>query len=149
MHTTAPIIVLYLEHDKDSCEMLFTLLGYDRINVVCVNDPEKVASVAQTSQADLFLLADKFDDPSATNLCRTLRTDFPNKPIIFYSASARGLDIQKGFAAGADAYLLKPDSDKIVSTIKTLMERYEGFADVKLRQPDGLSFPCPTAFAGA
>jgi DNA-binding response OmpR family regulator len=124
MSTNAPALVLYLDHDEDSGKMLFTLLGFEQIRVVCVHSVENAAFVAQTANADLFLLADRFDDINVTNLCRTLRVDFPTKPIVFYSANARGVDIKKGLAAGADAYLIKPDSENIAPTIKQLIERY-------------------------
>jgi DNA-binding response OmpR family regulator len=126
MSTTAPINVLYLDHDDDSREMLFTLLAFDQIRVVSVIDVEAAAATARTSHPDLFLLADRFDDLGVTDLCRRLRSDFPYKPIIFYSANARRVDIERGLAAGADAYLLKPDTDDIVSTIKSQMRRYTG-----------------------
>ena len=149
MSTTAPINVLYLDHDEDSREMLFTLLGFDKIRVLCVNDVERVSAAAETTQADLFLLADKFDDHSVADLCRRLREEFPDKPIIFYSANARKSDVENGLAAGADAYLLKPDTDNIVSTIKALIKRYTGSSAAVFPSPHFMPASGQTATVGA
>jgi DNA-binding response OmpR family regulator len=76
---------------------------------------------AQNKHFDLYLLDNRFPDGSGFELCRRLRELDPQTPIIFYSGDAYESDRQRGLAAGANAYLLKPDVDTIAPTIFRLV----------------------------
>jgi CheY-like chemotaxis protein len=109
--------VLYAEDNDDSSEMLSFLLALSKIRITAAKTIAEAQRLAQIEQFDLYLLDSQFSDGDGFDLCRQLRQQAPNTPIVFYSGDARETDKQKGLAAGADAYLVKPMSDNIASTI--------------------------------
>jgi len=71
----------------------------------------------------LYLLDTRFPEGSGLDLCKQLREFNPQTPIVFYSGDARETEKAKGLAAGADAYLVKPDSDTVLPTIFRLLNQ--------------------------
>jgi DNA-binding response OmpR family regulator len=52
-----------------------------------------------------------------------LNPDFRNVKIIFLTAKGREVEIAKGMALGADAYIIKPFSNaEVVAKVKELLE---------------------------
>ena len=115
--------VLYAEDNDDSSEMLCFLLALSKIRITAAKTIAEAHRLAQIEQFDLYLLDSQFPDGDGLDLCRQLRQQAPHTPIVFYSGNARETDKQKGLAAGADAYLVKPISDNIASTIYQLTGR--------------------------
>jgi DNA-binding response OmpR family regulator len=79
--------------------------------------------VAQAEQFDLYLLDTRFPEGSGLELCRQLRKFNSQTPIVFYSGDAYEADKAKGLAAGADAYLVKPNTDTVTPTIFQLLKQ--------------------------
>jgi two-component system, OmpR family, response regulator RegX3 len=113
--------VLYADDDEDSCFMLSTLLGYSNIDVSLAHTVRDAFQLAQKSYFDLYLLDNRFPDGDGFELCQKLRRLDPQKPIVFYSGDAYESDMQKGLEAGANRYLIKPDSETIAPTIFQLV----------------------------
>lgn len=113
--------VLYVEDDEDACFMLSTLLGFSDIDVSVARSVREAYQLAQNERFDLYLLDNEFPNGSGLELCRQLREFNPQTPIVFYSGNAYETDKQKGLAAGANAYLVKPDSDIVAETIFRLI----------------------------
>lgn len=114
--------VLYADDNEDSCLMLRTLLGFSDIDVLAAHSVKEAFDLAQNANFDLYLLDGRFPDGSGFELCQKLRRFAPQTPIVFYSGDAYESDKQKGFAAGADGYLTKPDSETIAATIFQLVK---------------------------
>lgn len=115
--------VLYADDNEDSCLMLSTMLGFSDIHTTAANTIEEALRLAQAEQFDLYLLDTRFPEGSGLDLCRKLREYNSSIPIVFYSGDARETDKAKGFTAGADAYLVKPDSDTVMPTIFRLLKQ--------------------------
>jgi CheY-like chemotaxis protein len=112
--------ILYAEDDKDARDMLSVLLGFSDIDV-SASSVKEAFQLAQNERFDLYLLDNSFSEGNGLELCQQLREFNPQTPIIFYSGNAYEIDKQKGLAAGANAYLVKPDSDTIAETISRLV----------------------------
>ena len=70
--------------------------------------------MAQSNHFDLCLLDSQLPDGSGYDLCRRIHALAPDLPIVFYSGHAYETDRQHALAAGAQAYLIKPnDLDRI------------------------------------
>ena len=115
--------VLYADDNEDSCLMLSTMLGFSSIETTSANTIGEALRLAQTEYFDLYLLDSRFPEGSGLDLCRKLREFNSSIPIVFYSGDARETDKAKGFTAGADAYLVKPDSDTVAATIFRLLKQ--------------------------
>lgn len=117
--------VLYAEDNEDASEMMTVLLGLSEIETTPAKTIAEAWRLAQAKQFDLYLLDSRFPDGDGLDLCRRLHEYAPHTPILFYSGDARETDKQKGLAAGADAYLVKPNCDEIASTIFRFVGRGE------------------------
>lgn len=117
------IRVLYAEDNEDACLMLSTLPRFSAIDVSPAHTVEAAFRSAQNDPYDLYLLDSRFPDGSGFELCRRLRKRVPQMPVVFYSGEAYATDQQKGLAAGADRYLVKPNCDSIAETILALTKR--------------------------
>ncbi len=115
--------VLYVDDNADSCLMLSTMLGFSSIETTSANTIDEALRLAQAEQFDLYLLDTRFPEGSGLDLCKQLRDSNPQTPIVFYSGDARETEKAKGLAAGADAYLVKTNTDTVTATIFRLLKQ--------------------------
>jgi DNA-binding response OmpR family regulator len=79
----------------------------------------------QTERFDLYVLDASLPDLDGFELCRRMRAFDPDTPILFFSGSAYEADKKRGIEAGADAYVIKPDLDGLLVSIKQFVARAE------------------------
>jgi DNA-binding response OmpR family regulator len=108
--------VLCADND-DTCDLLAATLGISDIEVKSANTVAAAWRLAQTEPFDLYLLETRLPDGDGFDLCRRLHKFAPQTPIVFYSCEAYPIDRQKGLAAGAAAYLVKPYFDDLAATV--------------------------------
>jgi DNA-binding response OmpR family regulator len=105
--------------------MLTTLLNLALIEAKAVGTAAQALSSIQTERFDLYLLDARLPDLDGFELCRRLRAIDPHTPILFFSGAAYADDQQRGIEAGADAYVIKPDLDDLLGSIKQLTSQVE------------------------
>jgi CheY-like chemotaxis protein len=122
--------ILYAENNEDACLMLSILLGYSGIDVLPARTIAEAIREATNNEFDAYLLDNRFMDGSGEELCRQLLEMNPHVPVVFYSGDGGSIDKKKGLAAGAGAYLVKPQIDTIAPTILRLVDgaKLEGLA---------------------
>ena len=113
--------VLYVEDDEDSCQMMSILLGMSDIDVVFAHGIEKTMELPDKKQFDLFLIDQWMTDGSGTDLCRILRREFPEIPVVFYTGCATLQERKNGMLSGAAAYLVKPHSELVAPIVLRLV----------------------------
>ena len=121
MNVKTSLRVLYAEDNDDAGLMLGIMLGFLGIEVITAKTVAEALQLAQIESFDLYLLTSRFPHGSGLELCQQLRDFAPKTPIVFYSGDAYPTDKAKGLLAGANAYLIKPDSDTIAPTIFQLL----------------------------
>jgi DNA-binding response OmpR family regulator len=126
--------ILYAENNEDAGFMLSILLGYSGIDVLPARTIAEAIREAKNNEFDAYLLDNRFMDGSGEELCRQLLEMNPHVPVVFYSGDGGSIDKKKGLAAGAGAYLVKPNLDKIAPTILRLVSR-----DVEGAEPQCLA----------
>lgn len=109
--------VLYLEDDADTRAMVTFILERSNIEVVVAETAAEAWDLATDRSFDLYLLDGLLPNGNSLDLCRDLRKYAPCKPIVFYTALAFQGDIEKGMAAGANAYLVKPYFGNLSQTV--------------------------------
>lgn len=117
--------VLYVEDDEDSCQLMTILLEMSEIDVTCALGIENVLLIPDKQRFDAFLIDLRLHDGDGNELCRKLRGEFPNAPVVFYTGCATERDKKQGLLSGAAAYLVKPHSDLVAPTILKLVNRSE------------------------
>lgn len=118
--TTARKRVLCVDDDEETRIMMSVLLGQCGYEAVIAGSSSDALNTLQSGGIVLCILDNWMNDSSGIELCRQIRDFDPETPIIFYSGAAYTEDIQKGLNAGAQAYLVKPDFDRLTETIDRL-----------------------------
>lgn len=114
--------ILIVDDEADIVSMLkdyFTLNGYDILTALCGLDAIKMAS----NQPNIILLDVNMPDVDGLEVCSRIR-NFVSCPILFLTAKVEDSDKIKGFAKGADDYVVKPFSiDELGARVSAHLRR--------------------------
>jgi DNA-binding response OmpR family regulator len=105
--------------------MLITLLRHELIEAKAVGTAAQAFSSMQTERFDLYVLDASLPDLDGFELCRRMRAFDPETPILFFSGAAYEADKKRGIEAGANAYVIKPDLDGLLGSIKQFISDAE------------------------
>jgi DNA-binding response OmpR family regulator len=117
--------LLVVEDEPDLCEILQFNLEKEGYHVEVANSAEE-ALKKDLSDFHLFLLDIMMGQMNGLKLAQLLksREDTKHIPVIFLTARGTEQDTLRGFDAGADDYILKPFSVKVVAArIKAVINR--------------------------
>lgn len=117
--------ILYVDDHEDSAEMFRLILSNPDYEVATAQTMEQALERAQGESFDLYVLDKRLPDGSGTDLCAMLTRLTPNVPCIFYSGDSFEIHRQEAFAAGAHAYVPKPDIEKLIETVHKLLSERE------------------------
>lgn len=115
--------VLFVDDDVEAGEMLSLLLKSHRIDLTCAESAADAWLKIKAECFDLYLLDAWLPHVDGFELCRQIRVSDSKTPILFYSGAAYDADKQKGIAAGANAYVTKPDLDGLIETMTGLIAK--------------------------
>lgn len=118
--------VLVVDDDPDIRELVAFKLAQVGHEVTMEKDGEGGLAAALESPPDLVLLDVMMPKLTGIEVCQKLR-DNPataSVPIILITAKAQEADVERGFAAGADDYIVKPFSPReLVSRVDAVRAR--------------------------
>lgn len=117
--------ILYVDDHDDSAEMLKLLLAPMEYEVLAARGVDEALTLARKEQFDLYVLDKRLPDGSGIELCQQLNKMSPSIPCIFYTGDAYELQRQEAVAAGADAYIHKPDVEKLIETVQVFLSQSE------------------------
>jgi CheY-like chemotaxis protein len=86
---------------------------------------EEALQLARTQEFDLYVLDKRLPDGTGLDLCKLLMALTPNVPCIFYSGDAYAFHREEAIAAGADAYIAKPDLDGLIKAVEKILSDRE------------------------
>ena len=115
--------VLVIDDHEDTSEMLKLLLGEEDYQVNVALTIQEALSLATSDEFDLYVLDRRFPDGSGLDLCAQLNQVTPSVPCIFYSGDAYDIHRVEALAAGADAYIAKPDIDGLIDKVNQIMAK--------------------------
>lgn len=122
MHTTRRRI-LYVEDDADACELLTTLFSSRGYEVATARSVSVAERMAREGGYDLYILDGRYPDGTGVALCERIRRFDAHTPVLFFSGLAQDDDREQARAAGAQAYLVKPnDFARLAATVTQLLE---------------------------
>jgi two-component system response regulator ResD len=117
--------VLCIDDHEDTSEMLKLLLSQEDYEVVTALSCDAALRLATNQEFDLYVLDRHLPDGSGLELCQKLARATPGVPCIFYSGDAYDIHRSEAFAAGADAYVAKPDIDRLIESVRELLAERE------------------------
>lgn len=113
--------VLCVEDDPDTCEMMSLLLNTHGYEVTVATSVDDALELSRRGGFDLYVLDNWLPQGNGVELCEKIRKFNQDTPIIFYTGAGFEVDIKKGMDCGAQAYLVKPDIQRLIETITRLL----------------------------
>ena len=101
--------------------MLLALLSQEDYEVEVAYGVEEALQRAKSEKFDLYVLDKRLPDGSGLELCQKLHDLGPSVPCIFYSGDAYDVHRREAMAAGADAYVAKPDIDSLIESVHRIL----------------------------
>ena len=117
--------VLFVDDDEDAREILRLLMRSCGIDATCAGSAVEAWPLISGQSFDLYVLDGWLPGIDGFEFCRQIREVDSDTPILFYSAAAYDVDKQRGIAAGANAYVTKPDVDGLIKSIADLIAKAE------------------------
>lgn len=117
--------ILYVDDHEDSAEMLKLLLSPMNYELTAAQTADEALRLAKAESFDLYVLDKRLPDGSGLELCRKLNQISPSVPCIFYTGDAYEMHRAEAAAAGADAYVTKPDVEGLIQTVHQILSQSE------------------------
>ena len=116
--------VLVVDDEKSIVDILKFNLEKSDYKTVCAYDGKQALSLAREENPDLILLDVMLPYIDGFEVCKTLRAEGCNIPIIMITAREEETDKVFGLELGADDYITKPFSVReLIARVKTNMRR--------------------------
>ena len=113
--------VLCVDDHHDTSEMLQLLLAEENYDVHIAATMEEACRMAESIEYDLYVLDKRLPDGTGLELCERLNKLTPGVPCIFYSGDAYEIHRREAMAAGAAAYVAKPNIEALISAVRDLL----------------------------
>jgi CheY-like chemotaxis protein len=117
--------VLFIDDHEDSLEMIKLLLGEEDYEVTVAETVREALRLAVNQEFDLYVLDKHLPDGNGLELCAALNQLTPGVPCIFYTGDAYESHRREAMAAGAEAYVAKPDIEGLIEKVNNLMAKRE------------------------
>ena len=118
--------ILVVDDEEDLLELVRYTLAKEGHSVTCVDTGEKAVDSVRQSLPDLLVLDLMLPGIDGLEVCRRLKGDLKTRevPIIMLTAKSEERDVITGLDGGADDYVTKPFSPRVLQArIKSLMRR--------------------------
>ena len=117
--------VLCVDDHRDTSEMLQMLLAEEDYVVHTAATMEEACEMAVRTEYDLYVLDKRLPDGTGIELCGTLMKLTPRVPCIFYTGDAYEMHRREALAAGATAFVAKPDIEGLINAVHELLSDSE------------------------
>jgi DNA-binding response OmpR family regulator len=116
--------ILIIEDDERVAELIQRGLNEFGYQTIIAYDGYIGKKLALQNDVDLIIMDIILPKINGLDLCRELRLQLPDLPIIMLTALGTTDDKVEGFDAGADDYLVKPfEIRELIARIKAIMKR--------------------------
>lgn len=127
--------ILVVEDDREISNLLKLHLKDQGFSITKTFDGNKALQIAQTEEYDLILLDIMLPGLDGFEVCKELRKQKINTPILMLTSKSDEIDKVLGLELGADDYITKPFSIReLLSRIKAIFRRIDGY-----NQPEDMS----------
>lgn len=118
--------ILIIEDEKDIIELVEYNLEREGYHVAAAKSGEEALNLLKTEKPDLVILDLMLPGMDGLEICRIIKQDPKgmNVPIIMLTAKSEEADVVIGLQMGADDYVTKPFSPKVLlARVKALLRR--------------------------
>ncbi len=116
--------ILVVDDEEMISDLLVTALGFVGFEVATADNGNDALRQVSEFGPDLVILDVMMPGPDGFEVCRRLRTDGDQTPIIFLTARDSAKDRVAGFATGADDYVPKPFGlEELIARVRAVLRR--------------------------
>ncbi len=118
--------ILLVEDDADIQQLVSYNLIKSGFNVTCADSGEEALQILEQEPVDLILLDLMLPGKDGMEVCTIIRdkTDIIQPPIIMLTAKSEEDDIVTGLSCGADDYVTKPFSPRVlIARVQAMLRR--------------------------
>ena len=126
--------ILVVDDEEDILELVRYNLAREGYTVVCAASGEAALKTAASDPVDLIILDLMLPGIDGLEVARRLRQNSGTKetPIVMLTAKGEEADIVTGLELGADDYVTKPFSPRIlIARVKAVIRRRSGIAETE------------------
>lgn len=114
--------ILVVDDEPDTALLLELNLKREGYRVLKAGGGRQALEIAARERPDLIILDMMMPDLTGMDVLQRLRSVYAHPPVIFFTAKDRSEDMNRGLAAGAISYLLKPTSrEKLLETVRSAL----------------------------
>ena len=120
--------ILVVDDEEDILELIRHNLAREGYQVICVATGEKAVEKARSEKPDLIVLDLMLPGIDGLQVARNLKDDAGTRsiPIIMLTAKGEEADIVTGLELGADDYITKPFSPRVlIARIRAVLRRQD------------------------
>ncbi len=121
--------ILVVDDEREILELVEYNLRKEGYGVVCVETGEQALAAARLKLPDLILLDLMLPGVDGLDVCRQLKADARTAeiPVVMLTAKGGEADIVAGLELGADDYVTKPFSPRVLmARVKAVLRREQG-----------------------
>jgi two-component system phosphate regulon response regulator PhoB len=118
--------ILVIEDDRDISELITYNLEREGYEIACLYDGGQAVDFVRKRKPEIIILDLMLPEVDGLEICRQLKSDAGTKhiPIVMLTAKSEEADVVVGLQMGADDYIPKPFSPKVlVARIKAISRR--------------------------
>ena len=116
--------ILVVDDEQAVCESLRRSLRFNGYDVLTANDGLEAVETVRTENPELLILDVMMPNMDGLEVCRTLRSEGWDRPILVLTARDGVSDRVAGLDAGADDYLPKPFAlEELLARVRSLVRR--------------------------
>jgi DNA-binding response OmpR family regulator len=120
------VIILLVEDEPDTAEIVRLYLQHEGYRVLMATNGTDALRQAKEIEPDLIILDLMLPKMDGLEVCKTLRSQDINTPILMLTAKSEEFDKVLGLELGADDYLTKPFSIReLLARVKANLRRVE------------------------
>lgn len=118
------MVILIIEDDISILRGLKDNLAFEGYQVISATDGQEGFKTALEKQVDLLLLDIMLPGMNGYEICRRLKKEKPDLPIIMITARGTEMDTVAGLDMGADDYIPKPFSiPELLARVRAVLRR--------------------------
>lgn len=117
--------ILYVDDHEDSAEMLKLVLAESDYELLSARSARQALEMALASEFDLYVVDKRLPDGSGLELLKKFNELTPGVPSIIYTGDVYEIHREQAMAAGADAYVCKPDIETLINTVHDFLSKRE------------------------
>lgn len=118
-------IVLIVEDEEHIAQLLDTNLKMEGYDTILADNGASALEIIDERRVDFIVLDVMLPDTTGIDLCRKIKHDKKETPVLMLSALGQSKDRIKGLKSGADDYLAKPfELQELLLRMENLIQRF-------------------------